>query len=285
MRVAVIGSSGQLGQDLLKTAPAGVDVIGLTHGDIEITNRSSVFKSLDNTVDVVINTAAFHNTDLCEEEPDKAFLVNSVGVKNLVDFCIENDCILLHISTDYVFSGSKLEKKEPYYEDDPPDPINIYGLSKFSGELIVKNYMERFFIVRTASLYGTSGASSKGGMNFPLKIINMAKSGKPVKVVNDIFMSPTFTRDLARGIWDLVTGSHEWGIYHLVNSGFCTWFQFAEKILELAEIKAEIQPVSHSDFPTKARRPLWSVLGTKKNITLPPWQDAIERFIDEISRE
>lgn len=279
MRVVVIGSSGQLGSDLLRNAPSNIEVVGLTHSDIEITDRHSVYKSLEDGADVIINTAAFHNTDLCEEQPEKAFLVNTVGVKNLVDFCLDRDCVLVHISTDYVFSGSKLEQKEPYYEDDYPDPLNIYGLSKLSGEVVIKNYLKRYYIIRTSSLFGLSGASSKGGMNFPLKVIKMAESGKPLHIINDVYMSPTSTDDLARGIWKLVTESLEWGIYHIANSGYCSWYEFARKVLDFTGMKADVQPVSHREFPSKARRPLWSVLGSRKGIKLPPWQDALERFV------
>lgn len=283
MNVVIIGSSGQLGSDLLKKKPGNVNVIGLTHRDIEISDYTDVHKKLGELdIDFVINTAAFHNTEKCEEYPDVAFLTNAVGVKNIVDVCLKKDIPLLHISTDYVFDGSKLQKREPYYESDQPKPINIYGISKYAGESIISSNMENYYIIRTSSLYGLQGVSSKGG-NFPLKILMQAREKGHLKVVNDIFMSPTFTEDLADSIWRLVTERMQWGIYHIVNSGYCSWYEFAQRIIAYAGVKCSIVPVSHKELPSGVKRPLWSVLGTKKELKLPEWYDALNRFIRKLN--
>ncbi len=286
MKFAIIGSRGQLGQDLIRTSPSKVELTTFTHADFDITDREDVFDFLagEEKFDIVINTAAFHKTDLCEDEPQKAFVVNAVGVKNLVEACEKAGSVLVHISTDYVFDGGKLSKKEPYYEDDIPNPINIYGISKLAGENVVKNYLEKYYIVRSSSLYGVAGASGKGG-NFPYTILRKAKAGEKLKVVDDIYMVPTHTYDLAQGIWRLVLEEHPYGIYHITHTGYCSWYEFAKKILELANIEAFIEPVSHKEFRTKARRPLWSVLGTKKGIDLGPWVEGLKKFIECINVE
>ncbi len=280
MKVALIGSRGQLGQDLVKTAPSGIELVTFTHGDFDIVNKEDVLKFLgkENGFNVVINTAAFHKTDLCEDEPEKAYLVNAVGVKNLVEACERGDTVLVHISTDYVFDGKKIEEKEPYYEDDTPNPLNIYGISKLAGEYILRNYIEKHYIIRSSSLYGVAGASGKGG-NFPYTILKKAKAGEKLRVIDDIYMVPTHTYDLAKGIWKLITDEYPYGIYHITHTGYCSWYEFAKKILEFAGLSADIEPVKHTEFPTKAKRPLWSVLGTKKGIELGPWEEGLERFI------
>ena len=281
MKVAVIGSNGQLGQDLLRTAPAEVEVIPFTRKDFDITDRAKVLENLSggSSFDVVINTAAYHGTDACEEEPDKAFLVNSAGVKNLVDACALSGAVFVHISTDYVFDGKKLEMKVPYFEDDQPNPINIYGISKYAGEITIKNYLEKYYIIRSSSLYGTAGASGKGG-NFPYTILKKAKEGESLRIIDDMYMVPTHTRDLAEAIWKLIIHNFTYGIYHITHTGYCTWYEFAKKILEYAGIKAHIEPVNHTEFPTRARRPLWSVLATRNgNIQMCHWEEGLSKFM------
>jgi len=279
MKVAVIGAGGQLGSDLERTKPQGVEIISLTHKDIEITNLNSVMETFKNLkIDVVINTAAFHKTDLCEDKPEKAFAVNSVGVKYLAEAANIYNFILFHISTDYVFDGKKGKLKEPYYESDQPNPLNVYGLSKLAGEIIIRNYLKRFYIARVASLFGKAGASGKGG-NFVYTILNKAQKGETIKVVNNIFMSPTYTYDAAKEIWNILLEGKPYGIYHVANKGFCSWYEFAVKILEIANIRTDIEPVHHMEFEIKAKRPLWSVLGSEKGIELPSWVDALRRFI------
>jgi dTDP-4-dehydrorhamnose reductase len=282
MKVVLLGANGQLGSDIVRTAPEDVKLIPLARKEIDVRNKEMVLKVLKSlSPEVVLNTTAYVKVDLAEEEIEEAFSVNAIGVKNLVDACKETGAILVHISTDYVFDGKKLEKREPYYEDDVPNPINIYGLSKYAGELIIKNYLEKYYIVRSSSLYGVAGASGKGG-NFPYTILRKAKAGEKLRVVDDIYMVPTHTLDLAEGIWKLITEEHPYGVYHITHTGYCSWYEFAKKILELAGIEAEVKPVKHTEFPTKARRPLWSVLGTKKGIMLSNWEEGLRRFLGVI---
>ncbi len=285
MKVALIGANGQLGTDLIRTKPEYVDLDPLTRKEMDVRDKDKVEEVLyEVKPDLVINTSAYVKVDLAEEEVEEAFRVNAVGVKNIADACLKIGVPLLHISTDYVFDGGKLPKREPYYEEDTPNPINIYGVSKLAGEHIVRNYLEEHYIVRSSSLYGVAGASGKGG-NFPYTILRKAKAGENLKVVNDIYMVPTHTYDLAEGVWRLVLEEHSYGTYHITHTGYCSWYEFAKKILELAGIDAQIEPVKHTEFPTKARRPLWSVLGTKKGIELRSWEEGLERFVRMVKDE
>ncbi len=283
MRVVVIGAGGQLGSEILKLTPEGVKVIGLTHEDIEIADLQNVKRVLHNLKpEVVINTAAFHKTDSCEEFPLRAFEVNSAGVKNLVDVCRKFGSVLLHISTDYVFDGKKAELREPYTEEDTPNPINVYGVSKYAGELMVRNYLREHYIVRVASLYGKKGSKSKGG-NFVLNILKKAKEGEDLRIVDDVFMSPTYTVDAAKEIWNLVLKRRPFGTYHITNGGYCSWYEFALEIFRLADVKARVKPVSSSEFPRKAQIPRWTPLISVKGIRLRYWKEALREFLTKFT--
>jgi len=282
MKVVLIGASGQLGSDIVEVAPSKIDLIPLSRKDVDVTVREQVENIIRKfSPEIIINTSAYVKVDLAEEEVDKAFLVNAVGVKNLVDICKELGICLLHVSTDYVFDGKKLRLREPYTEEDSPNPINIYGISKYAGERIIQNYLNKFYIIRVASLYGKRGASGKGG-NFVYTIIKKAQNGEPLKVVDDIFMSPTYTLDAAREIWKIILEQKPYGIYHVTNSGYCSWYEFALKILEYSSLKTEIKPVKHTEFKMKANRPLWTPLTSKKGIKLRNWEEALKDFIDDL---
>ena len=246
MKVAVIGATGQLGSDLVKVFE---DVIPLTHRDIEVTDLSSCEILKELKPDVVINTAAYHKTDECEENPEKSFLVNSVGARNIALICKEIGAIDVYISTDYVFDGSK---GEPYTEEDVPDPINVYGVSKYAGEILTRNICDRYYIVRVASLFGIAGASGKGG-NFVETMIKKGKSGDELYVVDDITMSPTYTKDAAVAIEKILSYKLPYGIYHVTNEGCCTWYEFAKAIFEITGIDAKLNPTTSDKYPTKAK--------------------------------
>ena len=204
MKVVVIGATGQLGSDLCKT-PVSFEVIPLTHRDIEITDIDSVKRVLTrHPVEVIINTAAFVRVDDCETDPDKAFLVNAIGARNVAVVAQEIGAKLVHISTDYVFGGEKETRTTPYTEFDTPVPPNVYGRSMFAGEDFVRHLCHKHFIVRISALFGTAGSSGKGG-NFIETMIRLAKERPELTVVNDQVFSPTYTKDLARKIAWLIT--------------------------------------------------------------------------------
>lgn len=295
-RVAVIGANGQLGTDLVKelgggttddrqrTTESDFQVIPLTHKDIEICDRAGTREVLARLQpDVVSNTAAYHRVDECEDDPEKAFQVNAIAVHNLALVCRDLDAVLVHMSTDYVFGGDR-NRRRPYTEDDPPWPLNVYGVSKLAGEYFVRNLCPKHFVVRSSGLYGVAGSSGKGG-NFVELMLRLAWEGKPIRVVNDQRLAPTYTVDLTRKLVELMATEH-YGVYHITNSGDCTWYEFAAEIFELAVLSPDFSPTTSEVFGAKARRPGYSVLkGVKaKEAGLGEcrnWKKALHAYLQE----
>jgi dTDP-4-dehydrorhamnose reductase len=281
LRVLLIGAGGQLGSDLTK-ALAQEELIPLKHADVEVCDPSSVRHALQTYApEVVINTAAFHRVDDCEREPERAFAVNALGVRHLALACREQGCALLHLSTDYVFDG---RKGAPYEETDPPSPINAYGISKLAGEYFIRYILDKHYIVRTSGLYGVAGSSGKGG-NFVELMLRLAREGKEIKVVNDQTLTPTYTVDLAAALARLIH-TQRYGLYHITNSGECTWYQFAAKIFELAGVQAQLEPTTTVAFGAPARRPAYSVLAHKALLAaglseMRPWPEALAAYLTE----
>ncbi len=280
--IILIGANGQLGTDLALTGERK-PLFPLNYPEIDITKKEKTLRKLKElNPATIINTAAVTDTGYCEDNPALAFQVNASGVKTIVEFCRENNCTLIHISTDYVFDGEKIKIKEPYTEEDLPNPINLYGISKYAGEFIVKNYLEKYYIFRVASLYGKAGAYGKGG-NFVYSILDRAKKEGKLKVVNDVYMSPTYTMDVANKLWEIIEKEKlPYGVYHMTNQGIATWYDFAKAIINYAGIDCEIEPVSHKEFPSKINRPLWSPLTSKKGTNLRPWEQALYDFIKSL---
>ena len=280
MRIVVIGSTGQLGTDLMKVLSPDHEVIGLTHGDIEVTDYNSCMVLKKYSPDVVINTAAFHKTDLCEDEPLKTFSVNALGAKNVALISKEIGATCVFISTDYVFDGSK---NEPYTENDVPNPINTYGISKLAGELYTR-WNPRHYVVRVASLFGVAGASGKGG-NFVETMIKKAKNNEVIRVVDDMWMSPTYTRDAAAAIKKILEFGLPFGVYHVTNQGFCTWFQFAEEIFDQLGLRPTLEPIRTEELKMKAKRPRFSALKSiklpKYGIHMREWKEALYDYLVE----
>ena len=282
MRILIIGADGQLGTDLCKVIPKN-EQIPLTIQDIDITDREKTFQVIKkHSPDVVINTAAFHNVDKCEVEVESAFAVNANGVEHVAEACKENKSVLVHISTDYVFDG---EKGNPYVETDKPNPQSVYAKSKLAGEKDVKDILDKYFIVRSSGLYGVVGCMGKGGTNFVEGMLKRASSQPELKVVADEVLSPTYTFDLASKINQLIWTKH-YGLYHIVNHGECSWYEFTSKLFELLDRKVTIHKANSAEFKTKARRPKYSVL---KNAHLEklgmddlrPWPEALKPYLIE----
>jgi len=280
MKITIIGSTGQLGTDLVKALRGKHEVIGLTHQELEITDYNSCLILEKDRPDIIINTAAFHKPDQCEEEPLKAFSVNAVGARNIATVSKEIEATVAFISTDYVFDGYE---KKAYTEYDTPNPINTYGISKLAGELFTKQN-PKHYIVRLSSLFGIAGASSKGG-NFVETMMTKAKKNEPLSVVNDMWMTPTYTKDAARIIQEIMERRLPSGIYHASNQGQCTWFQFAQEIMRLAGLTPTLNPMETSQQQTKARRPIFSVLRSTKlprqGIQAREWKEALADYMLE----
>ncbi|MCU0608944.1 MAG: dTDP-4-dehydrorhamnose reductase [Chitinispirillaceae bacterium] len=280
MRILVAGSNGMLGTDMTALArAAGHDVIGLDFPDIDITHSDSIRRHCDAIKpDAIINCAAYTAVDACETNEAIAYSVNTEGVGNLAQCAQEAGCTLVHISTDYVFDGTK---RSPYIESDQTNPASIYGKSKLEGEKLVIKHCSRYFILRIAWLYGLHGN------NFVRTIRTIAaknSSGdKPLRVVSDQRGTPTYTVDVCRQTLRLLTTDH-FGLYHATNEGSCSWYNFASAIVAAAGIPVRVEPCSTTEFPRPAPRPANSVLenaGLKKlglNI-MQEWSVAWQEFL------
>ena len=282
MKVAITGANGQLGTDLCR-ALHNFDVIPFTHADIEIADVVSVKEAmLKHKPAVIINTAAFVRVDDCEDEKDKAFSVNALGARNVAVVAQELGAKLVHISTDYVFGGEAEPRTTPYTEFDTPIPLSIYGKSKLAGENLVRHFCLRHFIVRASGLFGVAGSSGKGG-NFIETMLRLAKEREELRVVNDQAFSPTYTKDLATKIAQLIQTEY-YGIFHITNRGVCSWYEFTTEILKLAGLKTPVVPITSDQYPQKARRPRYSVLDNSHLRLLGmddmrPWQEALKDYL------
>jgi len=258
MKVAVIGANGQLGADVFREFNRIGDVVcALSHTDIEICSLDSLRKVLGgDKPQIIVNTAAMHNVESCEKEPLKAYEVNAVGPRNLAVVARQIGAVLIHVSTDYVFDGSK---KEPYLETDPAMPVNVYGNTKLAGEALIRANADKYFILRTSALYGRSPCRAKGGRNFVELMLKLAGERDELRVVNDEFVSPTATAELARQIVALRC-TDNFGLFHATAEGSCTWYEFAKTIFELANVKANVVVATPNEFPSKVPRPKYSVL-------------------------
>jgi dTDP-4-dehydrorhamnose reductase len=283
-RIAVIGASGQLGSDLVRhlTETAEYEISAIGHTDLNCVDLRSVEDSLvEAHPDCVVNCAAFVRVDDCEDWPLDAFSVNAVGALNVARAAAKLGAVCAYISTDYVFDGAK---RAAYAEEDVPSPINVYGASKLAGEYFVRSTCPRHFILRSSGLYGVTGSSGKRG-NFVETMIRLAREGDPIFVVHDQILTPTYTRDLSEHVVKLLRGDR-YGLYHVTNSGQCSWYEFAAAVFELAGLKPELKPITTKAFGAKARRPLYSVLAHEKltRVTLDrvrPWQEALEAYFRE----
>jgi len=283
-KILLIGADGQLGSDLKKVIDESYELFCPLIEELDVTQFDKVKEYVrQNRPDLIINTAAFHQTDECENDYQRAFLVNTFAVKNLADVCKKSDILLVHISTDYVFGLDK-KRRTPYIEEDLPGPVNIYGISKLSGEYCIRYTLKKYFIIRPAGLFGVAGAKGKGG-NFIETMLKLAKEKGEVKVKNDEFITPTYTKELAETIAQLIK-TDKYGVYHITSQGECSWYEFAQKIFELTNTKVNCQPVFSDEFPTIARRPRYSVLDNKhlREIGLDKmsrWEDALKKYLKE----
>ncbi len=290
MKIAVIGSSGQLGRELVRRARRkGFEILGLDVPEIDITDPASIKARISSEkLGWVINAAAYTAVDKAESEPEAAFAVNRDGPHNLARYCCASDLPLIHISTDYVFDGTKTEA---YTEQDDILPMSVYGESKAAGEMEIRNHLPRHIILRTAWLYGVDG------QNFVKTMLSLGRERPVVKVVSDQRGCPTSAADLADAIVSVVAkgtegSSTSWGTYHYCGGGSTTWYAFAEAIYKIAgkfeklPLK-DVVPIKTSDYPTPAKRPLNSVLDCRKieknfGIKPRPWKEALSEMISEL---
>jgi dTDP-4-dehydrorhamnose reductase len=284
MKIAVIGSNGQLGHDVVRSfADQGDEVCALTHDDLELSSPKSVVGCLKAAeAEVVVNTAAMHHVEACEQNPDRAHQVNVVGAQNLAIATRDLGAVLIHVSTDYVFDGTK---GSPYVESDEAHPLNVYGSTKLEGERLVQSSNPRHYVLRTAALYGNHPCRAKGGQNFVDLMLRLARERGRVRVVDNEFTSPTATADLARQIVAL-SHSEAYGLYHATAEGACSWYEFAREIFSAAGVSVILEVASADEFPAKVPRPPYSVLenrGLKShNLNLfRPWEKEVHTYLTE----
>lgn len=269
MKVLVTGANGMLGQDLCPILEdVGCFVYETDVETLDILDEKKISVAIATIKpDVVIHAAAYTNVDKAEEEPQKAMAINEQGTANVAKACDQNGCLMVYISTDYVFDGTK---KEPYLPADKVNPINQYGLSKLKGEEAVKKYCEKYYIVRTSWLYGHHGR------NFVETMLSMAKNPE-IKVVDDQIGCPTWTVELANGILKLIGMQKPAGAYHVCGSGSTSWYGFAKEIFEQSGLNVNLKPCDTKDFPRPAKRPAYSVMESEK--ICRDWKAALRDYL------
>lgn len=282
MKITVIGSRGQLGQDLTaRLAGEGHQVSGLTHQQISIENASSIADALAQTApELVINTAAYNKVDLAESEPEVAYAVNALGPRNLALYCEQHQIALMQISSDYVF-GLDLSREQGYREQDAPGPVSAYGLSKLAGEYFVRALCPQHYVIRTCGLYGKAGKTGNG--NFVETMLRLGQERDSLSIINDQHCTPTSTRDLSEALARLIA-TEQYGLYHVTNRGQTTWYELARTLFEIAGIEVETQPITTEQYNAAADRPRFSVLDCShlEQVTrfeIPDWQTALENYI------
>ena len=279
MKVLVTGTKGQLGYDVVnELEKRGHTAVAVDIEEMDITDAVSVERVITEAeVEAVIHCAAYTAVDAAEDNVEICRRVNAEGTKNIAKVCKKLDLKMIYISTDYVFDG---EGERPWEPDDERHPLNVYGQTKYEGELAVEKYLEKYFIVRIAWVFGVNGK------NFIKTMLKLSETNDELNVVDDQVGSPTYTYDLAVLLVDMVE-SDKYGRYHATNEGLCTWYEFAKEIFRQAGVEVKVNPVTSDMFPAKAKRPKNSRMSKEKLDAngfhrLPTWQDALERYLSEI---
>ena len=279
MRVFVTGVKGQLGYDVMnELEKQGLEGIGVDIDEMDITDADQVNKVIKEAApDAVIHCAAYTAVDAAEDNEEICRKVNAQGTENIAKVCEELDIKMMYISTDYVFNG---QGERPWEPDDEREPLNVYGQTKYEGELAIEEHIKKFFTVRIAWVFGVNGK------NFIKTMLNLGKTHDHLTVVNDQTGSPTYTYDLARLLVDMIQ-TDKYGRYHATNEGLCTWYEFACEIFKQAGMDVSVAPVSSDEYPAKAKRPSNSRMDKSKLTAngfqpLPTWQDALSRYLKEI---
>jgi dTDP-4-dehydrorhamnose reductase len=271
VRVLLAGAGGQLGLELASILPErDHEVVALDRRGLDVADPEAVEGAVDeHEPEMVINAAAYTNVDGCEDETGLAYAVNALGPRNLSQACERRGCALLHVSTNYVFDG---ENGRPYEPFDSPNPISAYGRTKFAGEEYVMRLMNRWYVVRSAGVYGR-------GHNFVRTMLRVASERDSLEVKDDEFISPTYARDLAEGIVRVVEGGR-YGLYHLTNAGSCSWYEFTREIFRLTGVETEVVPIPGSEYPLPAARPANGVLSSLGGPELRHWKEALEDYLN-----
>ncbi|MFC3884153.1 dTDP-4-dehydrorhamnose reductase [Bacillus songklensis] len=280
-RILLLGANGQLGTDIhfVFSSFPQYELIDVYRKDLDVEKDDirQFFSQVE--FDILINCTSYHKTDECEDFPSKSLVVNSLAVSEMAKYCHEHDKVLYHFTTNYIFDG---KKNRPYKEDDCANPLNVYGISKLAGEHFISNFHDKYFIFRVSSLFGKAGASGKGG-NFVETMIQLGKQGKTIRVVDDQVMSPTHTLEIAKAVFTFIDKKIDaYGIYHCSGEGECSWYEFAKEIFVQLNMDVDLIPILHTGYPTKAKRPVYSVLdNTKINeiYQMVNWKNSLTEYL------
>lgn len=285
MRVLVTGAKGQLGTDVMDQLNANnIEAVGIDREELDIVDKKACEEffekaNAEKRIDAVIHCAAYTAVDKAEDEQELSYNINALGTENIALACKKFDMKLMYISTDYVFNG---QGERPWEPDDEREPLNVYGKTKYEGELFVEKLSDKYFIVRIAWVFGIAGH------NFIKTMLKLAKERDSLTVVDDQIGSPTYTADLSKLLVAMIQ-TDKYGRYHATNEGYCSWYEFAKEIFKVAGVEIDVKPVDSSAYPAKAKRPANSrmekskldEMGFKR---LPSWQDATRRYIEELQK-
>jgi dTDP-4-dehydrorhamnose reductase len=282
MKIAVIGSNGQLGSDVCVAFQRNGDqVTGLTHADLELSSAGSVSAALAAAnPEIIVNTAAMHHVDKCQNDPAAALQANAIGAKNVAEWAKRADIPVMYVSTDYVFDG---KKASPYIESDVANPLNAYGISKLAGEHFTAATTGKHFVVRVSAIYGHQPCRAKGGLNFVELMLKLSREREELRVVDEEFVTPTPTVQIAAQLVTL-SRSHCYGLYHATAEGSCSWFEFAREIFDATGTKVRLEKAKSSEFPAKVPRPGYSVLenqalkAAQLNV-YTHWRDGLHEYL------
>ncbi len=276
--IIVTGAAGQLGGDVCRVLKEkNIPHIGIDKDDVDITSEKNVTDYFEKTdFDILIHCAAYTAVDKAEEESELCFAINAKGTENLAKICKEKNAAIIYISTDYVFSG---EVETPFETEDEKSPLSVYGKSKYEGEKAVMSLCEKYFIVRTSWVFGEQDR------NFIATMLRLSETRDEINVVCDQIGSPTYSKDLALLLTEMAH-TEKYGVYHGTNEGYCSWYELAKKVFDYKKIPVKVTPVTSKEYITPAKRPKNSRL-SKKALSdagfslLPPWEDAVERYLDQ----
>jgi len=284
VKILLLGRTGQLGSDIVRNLPSGVDLVAPGRDVVDVSDRARTREFIQSIrPDVVINTTAFHDVPLCESKYEEAFEINCFALHTIANACGDVGARLVTFSTDYVFDGTK---QLPYVETDCPKPLQIYGITRMTGERIVSVVLpDAALIIRTCGLYGIAGSKARD-RNFVDKRIRDAGRGGSINMSCEQTVCPTYTEDLSKAVLTLVLDKRAAsGIYHLVNEGSCSWYEFTKEIYKLLDLEVDLRPVDRNGCSDGIRRPINSVLentkGREIGVILPHWRDALKRYLEQ----
>lgn len=277
MKVLVTGVNGQLGYDVVKELDKrGHQAIGVDRKEMDLTSTEQIRECIKNVnPEAIIHCAAYTAVDKAEDEEELCRRVNAIATKEIAEYAKKLDIPMIYISTDYVFDGTK---DGEYTEEDIPNPINVYGKTKYEGEVYVQKLLDKYYIVRISWVFG------ENGNNFIDTMLRLSKERDSLNVINDQVGSPTYTKDLAPILVDMIE-TNKYGIYHATNEGYCTWYEFAKEIFKVANIDIKVNPIITAEYPTRATRPMNSKMSKNKISKnefnkLDNWKESLEKYIN-----